>query len=800
MSVQTPDPNADGAQFAAGDMGFEHRGLAQAMESLKTSEARLHSALRAGLAGTWILDPLSRTVWWDTTTFELWGHPPDSRGERTLAEIETQIHVDDLASVRAALTRALESGDYSSEFRIIRPDGGQRWLASRGRLEHSGDDGAQLLVGASFDITDRKFSEALIAAQNRMLAAIADGLSLSQTLDVLLRAIEAADADLLCSVLLVDEDGRTLRTVAAPSLPAEFSAAIDGLVPGPNAGSCGTAVFRRQSVVVVDIASDPRWESFREMALSNGLRACWSRPIFDAGRDVVGTFAIYLRVPRAPTRRHLELIDMAAQAATIAMQCATTARQLREASERLELKIAELDRQRQRLQQLAHHDALTDLPNRIQLDERMQQAIAYTRRRGELMAVCYLDLDGFKPVNDRFGHAAGDQVLIEVARRLRACVRDYDCIARLGGDEFVLLLCDLQSVSQCQFALDRVLEEIASPYLLGEQSVHMTASIGVSLYPSDGGDPDQLLRQSDQALFIAKREGRSRYAFFDAEQDRRMHKQRIARRRIEAALTNQEFCLQYEPCVNLREQRVVGAEALLRWQHPERGLLRPADFLSQIEDTELIEDIGSWVIETALTQAGLWRRDGLAIELSVNVAARQLQAKGFATDLHDLLGRHPDVPPQSLVLEILETAALHDISEVSRIMRDCQSLGLRFALDDFGTGYSSLSYLRLLPAEILKVDRSFVCAMLDNPNDYHMVHGVVALAHSFDLQLVAEGVERTEQGAALLKMGCDQMQGYGIARPMDAQALPVWIEAWNARRAQIAADFGLAGEELGAPQ
>ena len=467
--------------------------------------------------------------------------------------------------------------------------------------------------------------------------------------------------------------------------------------------------------------------------------------------------------------------------------------------------ITVLKEHQQKLERMAHYDALTQLPNRVLLADRLMLALTQARRTSKLLAVCYLDLDGFKPVNDTFGHEAGDMLLIEVAARLKQVLRNGDTVARLGGDEFVLLLSGLDDIGKCQLALDRVLQTVAQPYPLGNDRVAtLSASIGVTLYPVDGADADTLLRHADQAMYLAKQAGRHRYHLFDPEHDRQAHAHREAMTRIEQALSAGEFCLYYQPKVNMRYGTVIGAEALIRWQHPERGLLPPSEFLPVIEDSEFSVALGEWVMAEALRQMDTWQQHGLALPVSVNIAARHLQHPGFSERLSSLLGHYPNVPASQLELEVLETAALDDIAYVSALIERCRGQGVGFALDDFGTGYSSLTYLKRLPASVLKIDQSFVRDMLKDPEDLAIIEGVIGLAQAFRRSVIAEGVETLEHGALLIQLGCDLGQGYGIARPMPADAIPAWVAGfvppaiWQAaaRHPWSRDDFPLLGASI----
>jgi diguanylate cyclase (GGDEF)-like protein/PAS domain S-box-containing protein len=442
--------------------------------------------------------------------------------------------------------------------------------------------------------------------------------------------------------------------------------------------------------------------------------------------------------------------------------------------------ITQSKHQQQTLELMAHYDVLTQLPNRMLLADRFVQAIARARRDESLLAVCYLDLDGFKQVNDTLGHEAGDQLLIEVAERIKGSLREEDTVSRLGGDEFALLMGEIKTLDQCEQALERVHRAITQPYLIDDKPVAIAASSGVTLYPLDDADPDTLLRHADQAMYQAKQTGRNRYHLFDAEHDQQMKSHRQLLDEIEQAFEKNEFCLYYQPKVDMSSGQVTGVEALIRWIHPKRGIQQPADFLPVVEGTPFETVLGHWVIEQALNQFEVWRKEKLELQVSVNVSPRHLQQPNFFAQLDSILANHPDIPPHQLELEILESCVLGDLTTVSNVIKDCRdTLGVSIALDDFGTGYSSLTHLRHLLANTIKIDQSFVRDMIDDPNDYAIVEGVIGLASAFRREVIAEGVETREHGLMLLTMGCNYAQGYGIARPMPAESIVQWVKDYR---------------------
>jgi len=442
--------------------------------------------------------------------------------------------------------------------------------------------------------------------------------------------------------------------------------------------------------------------------------------------------------------------------------------------------ISQIKVHEQQLQRIAHYDLLTGLPNRVLLADRLEQAMRQSQRREVSIAVAFLDLDNFKIINDTHGHEVGDGLLLLLSQRMKDSLREGDTLARIGGDEFVAVLVDFEKVSDCETLLERLLQAAAEPVQVGDLLLKVSVSIGVTLYPEDGADADQLMRHADQAMYIAKQGGKNRYHMFDVSSDAAIKNQSESVAQIATALENDEFVLHYQPKVNMTAGEVIGAEALIRWQHPELGLLAPGEFLPVIETHSISVDIGEWVINTALEQMSKWHSEGLDIPVSVNVSARQLQSPGFVDKLRSILAKHTDVQPCCLELEILETSALEDIDEVSSIMESCIDIGVRFALDDFGTGFSSLIYLKRLPAVLLKIDQSFVRDMLHDPDDRAIVTGVIGLAKAFNLQVIAEGVETIEHGTELINMGCVQAQGYGIAKPMPGEEMPRWASNWEA--------------------
>jgi diguanylate cyclase (GGDEF)-like protein len=426
---------------------------------------------------------------------------------------------------------------------------------------------------------------------------------------------------------------------------------------------------------------------------------------------------------------------------------------------------------------------LIGLPNRRLLEERIRLGIAQSRRNGKPLAVCYFDLDNFKPINGRFGPGFGDHVLVTLATHLKTVLGPEDMLARLGGDEFVIFLGHLEDMDALPDMMARIQGAISTPIITRHTMLTLTASIGVAIADEADVDADTLMRRADQAMYMAKQAGKNGYRLFDQEHDQKIQTYLFYQQRLKEALAKGEFRLHYQPKVDMSRGEMVGVEALIRWQHPERGLLSPGEFMPYLEGNDLDMAVGEWVIENVLKEKTQWDAAGMVFNVSINISPGHLLHPAFASRLQAILDRHATVDPSHVVLEILESAALSDMKHASRAATRCRELGVKIALDDFGTGYSSLTYLRNLPIDVLKIDQSFVRDMLSDPSDLAIVVSVIQLAKTFNRTVIAEGVETLEHGARLVEVGCDLMQGYGIARPMPPENIPAWFRQWHAHGA-----------------
>ncbi len=427
------------------------------------------------------------------------------------------------------------------------------------------------------------------------------------------------------------------------------------------------------------------------------------------------------------------------------------------------------------LDRAANYDELTGLPNRQLLVERLRTARQHADRQKRSLSVCYLDIDGFKAINDEFGHDAGDKALKTVADRLAHSLRRGDTIARIGGDEFVILVQN----DNPEIVYQRLLSEVSQPIPVADTFITVTASLGAAIYPDDNTDAEGLIRHADQAMYAAKEKGRNQFHIFDPGEDAFRRQRRNQLVEIGNALEHNEFELYFQPQVRLADCQVVGFEALIRWNHPARSLTTPGEFLPAVENGHLEVPLGSWVLKEAIHQMNLWNEAGEQLAVSINIGAPHLMDRSFVPYLESYLQSHPEVNPEQITLEVLESTALEDIQRAENVLAKCQTLGLQVALDDFGTGFSSLTYLRTLPINMIKIDQSFIRDMLQDDSDRAIVESVIFMAQRFEKPTLAEGVETMAQAEALMAMGCNLVQGYAVARPMPASEVLPWLAMWR---------------------
>ena len=431
---------------------------------------------------------------------------------------------------------------------------------------------------------------------------------------------------------------------------------------------------------------------------------------------------------------------------------------------------------RQKMAHLAHHDFLTDLPNRMLLSDRVANAIALARRHGKQCAVLFLDLDRFKHINDSLGHPIGDELLQSVAQRVVAWVRGSDTVSRQGGDEFVVLLSEIEHAEDAARSAEKILLALAAPHSIAEKELHITASIGISVYPEDGRDAETLIRCADTAMYHAKNKGRNNYQFFTEDMNVRAVERQFLEGSLRRALTRREFVLHYQPKINLETEAITGVEALIRWRHPERGLIPPALFVPIAEDCGLIVPIGRWVLHEACRQAQTWIDAGLPpLPVAVNISALEFQSKDFLESVRAIL-KKTRLNPRYLELELTESVLMQDAESTAPALVALKAIGVGLAIDDFGTGYSSLSYLRQFPIDTLKIDQSFVREITARSLDDTIVSAIISMGKALNQRVVAEGIETGEQFAFLQRQHCGEGQGYHFSRPVSAEEFVTFLK------------------------
>jgi diguanylate cyclase (GGDEF)-like protein len=432
------------------------------------------------------------------------------------------------------------------------------------------------------------------------------------------------------------------------------------------------------------------------------------------------------------------------------------------------------------MEHLAYHDALTGLPNRPLFMDRLIMALAQASRSNQQVAVFFLDLDRFKDINDSLGHSTGDGLLKAVAERVRRCVREGDTVARFGGDEFTLLIPKVDQVEDAAKIAQKILETLKIPFAINERELFVTTSVGISIYPIDGTDPETLVRNADSAMYRAKDQGRDNYQLYAPAMNARALERLALENMLRKALSHRELVLFYQPVAHMKTKNIVGVEALIRWNHPERGMVSPAHFISVAESSGLIIPIGDWVLRTACKQAKLWQKKiDSELTVAVNLSARQFQQPNLVEQISEVL-EETGLGAKYLELEITESNAMQNAENTIYTLRELKALGVRIAMDDFGTGYSSLNYLKRFPIDTLKLDQSFVRDITTDPSDAAIATAVIAMAHSLNLKVIGEGVEKEEQFAWLLKQNCDYIQGYLFSPPLAVENLEAYMAARKA--------------------
>jgi len=707
----------------------------EAEASVAAAEARFRSLVQHAADGIMILGLGGRCEYVSPSYERLTGH---AAGELVGASMRDYGHPDDLAAVGAAWARTLEHPEetHDVETRVMHADGRWHWQAMSISNRLADPTLAGIIINVR-DVTDRKALDDILAEESRILAMIAWAEPLEAVLDRA-ASITAADTGArYCLIRLFDGD--TLRLAAAPNLPSELYeqialVAVDGQTPSARAAVERTEVF---VATAADPVADPGAVAFADLSAALGVSASWSVPIELPNRNAVaGTMTLLFEKADDDRAVHRPLVERIVSLAAVAIEQAQA---------------------REELEHRAFHDELTGLPNRALLNDRLTHALQRSPRRDAAVAVVFFDLDRFKLVNDSLGHDAGDRLLIQVARRLRAKLRASDTGGRLGGDEFVVLVDDVHADSDAHAAVQRVVDILEQPFEVDGETIFVSASVGVAV-ARDVAQAADVLREADDAMYRAKQRGRGSVEYQPTNSTTNVANPLARITALHRALERDELVVHYQPIVDIASRQPVGAEALVRWNHPELGLVLPGEFVPLAEDTGLIVPLGWCVLEQVVRRL----RHRADLNVSVNVSARQLSEVDFVPRLSAMIAT---LPRDVLTLEITESLLIDDPDRVAATLTTLADLGVRLSLDDFGTGYSSLAYLSALPIHQLKIDRSFVARLGEGPECDTLVSGIIHLGEGLGLEVIAEGVETAQQAEHLLELGCHLAQGYFFGRP-----------------------------------
>ena len=859
----------DGEGRVAGLTGYirDITSQRQAEQALRDSETQLARAQQVAQIGSWSLDVASGQLKWSDETYRIFGM---TVGDPLYYDIFLQhIHPDDAARVDRAWHQALEGAPYDVSHRII-VQGRVKWVLERAELETDEDGTLTHAVGTVQDITQQWREHTLLETSTETLRLLAEGGSLTEALDIIIRGVESINPDMISSFMLRENTGSRVRLGSGPSLPQAYA---EVLQRDPDLGIFEALACAEQAVFIEDVEQDSRWRGLAPLVVAEGLKACWSLPVRSSDGRGLGAFVIYYREPCLPAHEDQILIEQVGALARQVIERARAQEDLRLSSRVMEhshsaiivtdakgvivavnpaftevtgyseeetigrnpnflqsgrqseafyrsfwksLKrdgywrgelwnrrkdgsyfaqwlTASAVRDEQgritqyigisdditdnkaataRIEFLAYHDPLTELPNRQLVRDRLEQALARTRREEDgHFALLFVDLDQFKGINDALGHTVGDGLIRAAAERLKESVRETDTVSRQGGDEFLIMLTGEVEMHTVSSVCTKLLETLSRPFNVDGHVLSLSASIGVSMFPEDGEDFDTLMKKADMAMYSAKDAGRNTFRFFAERMNADVMDRILVRNGLLRALEHNEFVLHYQPQVDLKTDQVVGVEALIRWQHPDIGLVRPDRFIPVAESSGLIVEMGRWVLREACRQLRVWR-DTLGLNdmiMAVNISVLQFTRGNLEEAVVEAL-RESGIPPSMLELELTESVLLKEAEQALEVMRRLRELGVKMSIDDFGTGYSSLSYLKQLPVDKLKIDRSFVKDVTVDADDAAIAHAVISLAHILGLHVIAEGVENAEQLAFLQTRNCDQYQGYLFSRPLPAAA------------------------------
>lgn len=734
---------------------FDISAMKQADFELRQKEAYQRSLLDNFPFMVWLKDKESRFLTVNQAFLHACGA---SSLEQVVGKTDLDFWTPDLADMYRKQDKAVMLGrEPKTVDEIIEVEGNRLWFETYKSPVIVGDKVVGT-VGFARDISDQRRMSNYEQFRSHMLELVVREENLQVVLDSIVSGLEQINPAMFCLIALLDEKTKQLHIASALSLPDGFVKALDGMKIGMGVGSLGTAAFTKQRVIIEDVTTHPYASKKRDIANQYGIGSSWAEPIIGSKGNVLGTFGIYHQSAKTPDEFDITLIEQSARLISIAL---------------------ERHESISKIAHLAYYDDVTGLPNRRFLFEHLKRSMASDRVSGNNSALMYLDLDQFKTINDSRGHDVGDMVLLEVANRLRANLHAADTIARVGGDEFVILLEGLsgelvEAVKQIEMVIARVLKALNKPFSISKQKYHISASVGITLFGQSKLDGEEILQQADIAMFQAKKAGRNTYRFFDPKMQDNITALVGLESELRNALTEHQLVLYYQVQVDHLGQPF-GAEALIRWVHPTRGMVSPADFIPLAEETGLILPIGAWVMESACAQIKAWQSQVSTRELtlSVNISAKQFRQPDFVQQVKQCIEKY-GIDPMYLRLELTESMLLEDVEQTVEYMNTLGQMGVQFSLDDFGTGYSSLQYLKRLPLYQLKIDQSFVRDIVTDSHDRTIVRTIIAMAQSMYIGVIAEGVETLEQRELLLTNGCRRYQGFYFGKPMP-------IEQFNAQ-------------------
>jgi diguanylate cyclase (GGDEF)-like protein/PAS domain S-box-containing protein len=709
-------------------------GLVQ--ESEKLSQEQMGLVINASGIGVWDWNVDSSEIICNERWAEIIGYSVAELQPVTFETWSSLLHLDDIQKATRLIQEHSQGSlaVYEIEFRMKHKLGHFVWILATGKIiEYHENSQPKRMIGTHLDITQRKHDEQELVTTSRLLDQ-------SQKI----AKVGGWELDILSGNLFWTAETYRIHETS----PEEFNPSVDA----------GLSFYSPNS----------------KRQIENALAAAMTQ---GQGYDLeLQTYTTTGRLIDIRTTCEVTTENNKPVKLTGIFQDISQQKAIQRKLEKSNNKLAQVNKI---LKTNANYDALTGLPNRNLLADRMQHSITCSKRNNNHIAIVFMDLDGFKEINDLHGHSFGDDLLCCIAEKIKGLMPQGDTLARFGGDEFVMILGDLIAPEDCLSILQRTLDSVSTIQFINNKSVKISASVGVTIYPQDKSNSDQLIRHADQSMYIAKQSGKNCFHVFDVAKDVAVTNQYEELENIRTAFKNDEFILYYQPKINMKTNKVIGLEALIRWIHPQKGVLPPAVFLPIIEQHSLIIELGEWVIKTVLNQLSIWSEFGIELPISINISPLQLQQADFVDRLRLIFQKAPNFKPGQIEFEILETSALDEITLVRDIIEKCHEMGIVFSIDDFGTGYSSLTYLKKLPTECLKIDRSFVIDMLTDQDDRAIVLGVIQLAHTFERSVIAEGVETIEHGEKLLSLGCHLAQGFGISKPMPTKEFRDWLINWN---------------------